>query len=173
MHNKNVKQDTITVPLKSSLLAKMEVVEQQNPTVYLEGIVAHSDIFNDLFEDINNLRERGLLMTYLSGPLGTPVKLKSFVVIQDPRGVLFICPISMEHSGASQPLHALMCDDASPHPYVESHYEMGKTMVTEEMFTSACSRGFDNASALLLGHDAIQLKPGHNLIACFQFIPHK
>lgn len=173
MTPKPPKVDPLVIPLKSSLLTKMDIVEQQNPTVYLDGIVEHSDIFNDLFEDIKDLRDRGMLLVYQVGPLGTPSQLKTFVVVQDPRGVLFICPIDLRHSGANQALIALMGDDAHSHPYVDPNYNVGSTTVTEELFTSACSRGFDNASAVLLGHNAIKLKPGHNLIACFQFVPNK
>lgn len=173
MTPKPQKVDPSVVPLKSSLLTKMDVVEQQNPTVYLDGIVRDTDVFNDLFDDIKEMRDRNELMTYLTGPLGTPAQLKTFVVVQDPRGVLFICPIDLRHSGANQALIALMSDDSHTHPYVDANYNVGSTTVTEESFTSACSRGFDNASAVLLGHNAIKLKPGHNLIACFQFVPHK
>lgn len=159
------------IPWKNSLLTKEEPDNLQNPVVFFAKIVHDNDTFSILYSDLSKRREEGLTLTYEDTEDMKVKHLCAFLVIQDIRGVNWICPVNAHTDPIDQrlcPLDLGMDEHALPFRTMES---FGEITMTQNDYISSCSRGFENASKILLGDESVRLHIGFRLIACFYFFP--
>jgi hypothetical protein len=159
-----------TLPWKNSLLTKEDPEVFQNPLNYFGNIVQDYDTFSILFEDILKKRDLGELLEYHDKERDVICSLDAFLIVQDVRGVSWICPVFTN----SDPIDQKVCilnlnQDTSEDPYRTTD-GIGTMVMTLPDFTSACSRGFENASRLLLGDESVKLDVGYRLMAGFCFL---
>lgn len=167
------------LPWKNSLLAKEESEVQQNPLNYFQGFIYDTDIFSNVYERIVAAREDGNPLTFLefvssedhNVTAAQEHELFSFLVVQDPRGVNWVCPAFLDTPEPSsiRPLGVNFDDQEFP-PFL-APASFGTLSITGVNFLSACSRGFDNAARLMLGEESVKLNNGYRLVAVFYIYP--
>lgn len=166
------KTNPLSLPWKNSLLSKEEPEGLQNPVNFFMHVIKEHDNFSELFEDINSLREHGVALKYLYGDVW--IDLMAFVVVRDIRGVNMICPINVagEHT-AQHALSPLRFASDKDEVFIEDGKVLGTISMMRDDYISACSRGFENASSLLLGAEAVELVDDIALVAAFYVFPLK
>lgn len=157
-------------PWKNSLLTKETADQLQNPVNYFWKIVHQNDAFGSLYEEIIDAREKGKVLEYLDKNLGYKQKLNAFLVVQDIYGCHWMTPVSTPSLFFSHELHLIKLHNEDPAEAYIDQEVIGTITMTTDDYISACSRGFENASLLFLGKEAVKLEPNYRLIAAFYLI---
>lgn len=165
--------NVLALSWKNSLLSKEEPEGLQNPINYFTSIIEDNDTFSDIFEEIVNLRNAGNVLAYYSN--NHILSLEAFVIIQDVRGVNWICPVDVRTELSVQSdLSPLHMDRSGEKDVVKQVFTpLGSISMMRADYISACSRGFENASSLLLGDESVTLVNDSRLIAAFYIFPQK
>lgn len=160
-----------TLPWKNSLLTKEDPEPYQNPLLFFGSIITDSDTFSILYEDILKKRELGEFLEYHDKETKKLRDLAAFMVVQDSRGVNWICPVLTVGDPIDQKVCPLnLSADSADDPYRSTDC-FGSMIMTMNDYISACSRGFENASRLLLGDESVKLDLGYRLVAVFYIYP--
>lgn len=156
---------------KNSLLTKEEPEEFQNPLNYFSRVIQDYDTFSNIFEDILGKRETGDTLEYFDGEIKEIRSVEAFLVVQDPRGVNWICPVNVDSDNIDHHIRPLNIQvDKDQHP-IRTMESFGTITMSGEDYLSSCSRGFENAGRLLLGDESVKLNIGFGLIAAFYLMP--
>lgn len=159
------------IPWKNSLLTKEDPEPFQNPLIYFGKLIMDSDTFCTIYEDILKAREEGTYVEYLDTETNKIRDLTAFVVIQDHRGSNWICPVIADSDPIDQKVCPLNFASDSDDSKVRTKDCFGSMIMSLSDYISACSRGFENASRLLLGDAAITLDKECRLISVFYLYP--
>jgi hypothetical protein len=159
------------LPWKNSLLTKEDPEPYQNPLIFFGKLIADSDTFSTIYEDILKCRDEGRYMEYLDTDTKKVRELTAFMVIQDQRGSNWICPIHTDSDPIDQKVCPLNYAGDSDDDVVRTTECFGAMIMSMDDYISACSRGFDNASRLMLGNESIKLDKDVRLLAVFYLFP--
>jgi len=159
------------VPWKNSLLTKEDPEPLQNPLIFFAKLITDSDTFSTIYEDILKAREQGEYLEYLDSETNKIRDLTAFMVIQDQRGSNWICPVHADSDPIDQKVCPLNFASDSDDTRVRTDVCLGEMIMSMDDYISACSRGFDNASRLLLGNESIRLNKDCRLLAVFYLFP--
>lgn len=158
---------------KNSLLSKEEPEGLQNPINFFTKIIEDNDTFSEIFEEIVQLRSTGKVLPYQSDKQF--LSLEAFVIIQDVRGVNWICPVNVKTD--LSPQHDLcplrLANEGETDIVRQVSAPLGNISMMRTDYISACSRGFENASSLLLGDERVTLTNDSRLISAFYIFPQK
>ncbi|BDD79442.1 hypothetical protein [Burkholderia phage FLC8] len=156
---------------KNSLLLKEDPEPLQNPLIFFGKLIMDSDTFSTIYEDILKAREQGEYLEYLDKDTNKIRNLCAFMVIQDQRGSNWICPVHTDSDPIDQKVCPLNFASESDDSVVRTTECFGTMIMSMDDYISACSRGFENASRLLLGNQSIKLDKDCRLLAIFYLFP--
>lgn len=154
------------LPWKNTLLTKEEG-DLQNPINYFETLLLDSDTFIVAYDELVEKRARGEYLQFFDETDGKIKKLTAFLVVQDQRGVHWICPVITDAPKIVQPICLMNMDNSNNKSFFRSKSMVGTMEMRTEDFISACSRGFENASLVFLGQEAVRIDNNFKLIASF------
>ena len=160
-----------SLPWKNSLLTKEDPEPFQNPLIYFGKVITDSDTFSTIYEDILKRRDEGEYLEYLDKETKKIRDLTAFIVVQDQRGSNWICPVHMDMDPIDQKVSPLNYASENDDEVVRTTECFGSLIMSQADYVSACSRGFENASRLLLGGESVKLNQGHRLVAVFYLYP--
>lgn len=154
------------VPWKNTLLTKEEG-DQQNPINFFEKLLTDSDTFILLFDAISEKRSKVEYLSFVDDSDGARKDLTAFIVVQDQRGVNWVCPIFADGSKISHPICPLDLSGKDAETAYRSKSVFGTIDIKTQDYVNACSRGFENASLVFLGQEHVKLDPRYRLMASF------
>lgn len=161
-----------TTTWKSSLLNKEENPVKQNPLNYFDQVVIDNDSFGNIWEHILQARDRKELPRFhLNGIDKYPETISAFIVMVDRRGVHLVCPLFEKDGYFAHELVPLQLDFDDAIDATLAKENLGAICIAHGEFLIACSRGFENASNLLLGGKAVELKADYRVVAGFHIAP--
>lgn len=170
-HTKN-RTTLETTTWKSSLLNKEDTPVKQNPLNYFDQIVIDNDSFGNMWEHILLARDRKELPAFhLKGLDQYPERIGAFIILVDRRGVHLICPLFEKDGFFAHELIPLQLDFDDAVDATLSKENVGAICIDHNEYLIACSRGFENASNVLLGGKAVELKPDYRVVAGFHIAP--
>lgn len=170
-HTKNRTTHDTPTSWKSSLLNKEESPVEQNPLNYFDQVVNDNDAFGNIWDYILDARDRKESPKFhLSSPVLPPEPIRAFMIVQDRRGVHLICPLFVLDGFIAHEVRPLKLDGEDPIDAVLAD-SIGAVCIDHDEYVLACSRGFENASTLLLGGKAVELKPDYRVVSVFYVTP--
>lgn len=163
-------------PWKNSLLNKESDDLQQIPANYFSEVIRDTDAFSFIMEDIEEHRKNDDIVTYVDPSDGKIHSLNAFMVIQDKRGAHWVCPIDTNSEPIDQKIRPVYVTRDESDEFFEdqiclSDKTFGSIVITRTDYLSACSRGFENASLLLLGNESVTLDTDNRLVAAYYIFP--
>lgn len=156
---------------KNSLLLKEDPEPLQNPLIFFGKLITDSDTFSTIYEDILKCREQGTYLEYLDKDTNKIRDLTAFMVVQDQRGSNWICPVLADSDPIDQKVCPLNFASDSDDSVVRTTACFGSMIVSLDDYISACSRGFENATRIMLGDQSIALDKDCRLLSVFYLFP--
>lgn len=151
---------------KATLIAKETRAHNLDPRAYFESIIERNDVFATLFEKINKAHDNNELVHYTNLD-GVQVPVNGYVIVQDRHGISYVCPIVTKGEFASmeQQIRPLTIDDQKSQQMLLEKTSFGTIEITREEYIDVCSRGFENASRVMLGLQRARMLIDYSLVA--------